>query len=52
MHVQSSASLKGGLAIAYVYYVANYTLITSLQLATLTRVSSRDVYLVYSWSEK
>ena len=38
IHIQSSVSWKGGLAIAYIHYLVNDTLISSLQLATFIRM--------------
>ena len=34
IHIQISVFLKGGLTIAYIYYLVNYMLISSLHLAT------------------
>ena len=43
--MQSSASSKGGLAVAYIYYLVNYMLISSLQLDTFNLLSSRQLIL-------
>lgn len=47
IHIQNSVSENGGLAIAYIYYLANYTLISSLQLATLTLFIFCGAFPVY-----
>lgn len=52
IHIQSFTALKGGLAIAYTYHLVSYTLISSLQLPTLTWLGSHQAPSVYSWPTK
>lgn len=51
-HMQSSVSRSSGWAIAYAHYLVNYTLISSVTLATFICLCSCQAHPAHSWSAK